>query len=89
MWTLRLVHVNQLLAFAYCNNLWVRNIHLKDSAEKHMTLYRCSQAHVDSVSVTAPAHSPNTDGINMALSDHVYISSCSMQTGKSPFIEYM
>ncbi|PNT70050.1 hypothetical protein BRADI_2g04520v3 [Brachypodium distachyon] len=72
---------HKLLAFAYCNNLWVRNIHLKDSAEKHMTLYRCSQAHVDSVSVTAPAHSPNTDGINMALSDHVYISSCSMQTG--------
>ncbi|XP_024313990.1 polygalacturonase ADPG2 [Brachypodium distachyon] len=46
-----------------------------------MTLFRCSQVHVDSVSVTAPADSPNTDGINMGNSDHVYISSCSFQTG--------
>lgn len=82
MCKLRLVHANQLLAFASCNNLWVRNIHLKDSPDKHMTLFRCSQVHVDSVSVTAPADSPNTDGINMGNSDHVYISSCSFQTGK-------
>ncbi|KQK02937.1 hypothetical protein BRADI_2g04550v3 [Brachypodium distachyon] len=77
----RCTHRPILLAFASCNNLWVRNIHLKDSPDKHMTLFRCSQVHVDSVSVTAPADSPNTDGINMGNSDHVYISSCSFQTG--------
>ncbi|KAM0901268.1 hypothetical protein ACQ4PT_020097 [Festuca glaucescens] len=70
-----------LLAFGSCNNLWVKSIHLKDSPDKHMTLYRCSQVRVNNVSVTAPGDSPNTDGINMAFSDHVYISNCSIQTG--------
>ncbi|XP_051222911.1 probable polygalacturonase At1g80170 [Lolium perenne] len=70
-----------LLAFASCNNLSVKNIHLKDSPDKHMTLFRCSQVQVNNVSVRAPGDSPNTDGINMALSDHVYISNCSIQTG--------
>ncbi|XP_051222910.1 polygalacturonase ADPG2 [Lolium perenne] len=70
-----------LLAFASCNNLSVKNIHLKDSPDKHMTLFRCSQVQVNNVSVRAPGDSPNTDGINMAFSDHVYISNCSIQTG--------
>uniref|UniRef100_A0ACD5W5F5 Uncharacterized protein n=2 Tax=Avena sativa TaxID=4498 RepID=A0ACD5W5F5_AVESA len=70
-----------LLAFVICNNLSVRSIHLKDSPDKHMTLLGCSQVHVYNVSFTAPGDSPNTDGINMARSDHVYISSCTIQTG--------
>ncbi|KAL6848011.1 hypothetical protein ACP4OV_022139 [Aristida adscensionis] len=70
-----------LLGFAGCNSLWVQGIQLTDSADKHMTLYRCSQVHVERVSITAPGNSPNTDGITMALSDHVYISACSIQTG--------
>lgn len=76
-----LVHATQLLAFARCNNLCVRRIHLKDSADKHMTLFQCSQVHVDEVSITAPGDSPNTDGITMAISNHVDISDCSFQTG--------
>ncbi|KAM0822402.1 hypothetical protein ACQ4PT_071510 [Festuca glaucescens] len=71
----------KLLAFASCNNLTVKSIHLKDSPDKHMTLYRCSQVQVNNVSVTAPGKSPNTDGINMAFSDHVYISNCTIRTG--------
>ncbi|XP_039811577.1 probable polygalacturonase At1g80170 [Panicum virgatum] len=70
-----------LLGFARCNNLTVTRIHLKDSAEKHMTLFQCSQVIVDSVSVTAPADSPNTDGITVALSNNTYISNCAIQTG--------
>ncbi|KAL6626844.1 hypothetical protein ACP70R_030570 [Stipagrostis hirtigluma subsp. patula] len=70
-----------LLAFARCNNLSVQWIQLKDSAAKHITLLQCSQVYVYKVSITAPGDSPNTDGITMALSDHVYISTCSIQTG--------
>ncbi|WVZ72489.1 hypothetical protein U9M48_020939 [Paspalum notatum var. saurae] len=70
-----------LLGFSLCNDLTVRGIHLKDSAEKHMTLFQCSQVIVDSVSITAPADSPNTDGITVAWSNNTYISSCSIQTG--------
>ncbi|RLM91226.1 hypothetical protein C2845_PM08G03980 [Panicum miliaceum] len=70
-----------LLGFARCNNLTVTGIHLKDSADKHMTLFQCSQVNVDSVSVTAPADSPNTDGITVALSNNTYISNTSIQTG--------
>uniref|UniRef100_A0A0D9UXD3 Pectate lyase superfamily protein domain-containing protein n=1 Tax=Leersia perrieri TaxID=77586 RepID=A0A0D9UXD3_9ORYZ len=71
----------QLLAFAVCNNLAVRNIHLMNSAIKHMTLYRCIQVHLHNISITAPEDSPNTDGITMAISNHVYISNCSIQSG--------
>jgi len=74
-----------LLGFARCNNLTVTRIHLKDSAEKHMTLFQCSQVIVDSVSVTAPADSPNTDGITVAFSNNTYISNCAIQTGKSTY----
>jgi polygalacturonase len=71
-----------MLAFAYCNNLVVNNINLKDSAEKHMTLYKCSQVQVHNVSITAAGDSPNTDGITMGSSSNVYITSCFIQTGK-------
>ncbi|KAF8704831.1 hypothetical protein HU200_031069 [Digitaria exilis] len=75
------VDVIQLLGFARCNNLVVRRIHLKDSADKHMTLFQCSQSLVDNVSITAPADSPNTDGITVSSSNNTYISNCSIQTG--------
>uniref|UniRef100_A0A0E0JEP4 Pectate lyase superfamily protein domain-containing protein n=1 Tax=Oryza punctata TaxID=4537 RepID=A0A0E0JEP4_ORYPU len=74
-------YTQKILAFALCNNLSVRNIHLTNSADKHMTVYRCSQVHVHNISIAAPGDSPNTDGITMAISDHVYISNCSIQSG--------
>uniref|UniRef100_J3KWV0 Pectate lyase superfamily protein domain-containing protein n=1 Tax=Oryza brachyantha TaxID=4533 RepID=J3KWV0_ORYBR len=74
-------YTQKLLAFAQCNNLSVRNIHLTNSPIKHMILFRCSQVHVYNVSINAPGDSPNTDGITMAISDHVYISNCSIQSG--------
>ncbi|KAK3160487.1 hypothetical protein QOZ80_1BG0060110 [Eleusine coracana subsp. coracana] len=70
-----------LLAFAYCNNLVVRSMHLTNSADKHMTLFNCSQVQVNSISIRAPGDSPNTDGITMASSNNVSISNCSIQTG--------
>uniref|UniRef100_A0A0E0BXU0 Pectate lyase superfamily protein domain-containing protein n=1 Tax=Oryza meridionalis TaxID=40149 RepID=A0A0E0BXU0_9ORYZ len=74
-------YTEKILAFAACNNLSVTNIHLTNSADKHMTVYRCSQVHVHNVTIVAPGDSPNTDGITMAISDHVYISNCSIQSG--------
>ncbi|GJN37339.1 hypothetical protein PR202_gb26280 [Eleusine coracana subsp. coracana] len=71
----------ELLAFAYCNNLVVRSMHLTNSADKHMTLFNCSQVQVNSISIRAPGDSPNTDGITMASSNNVSISNCSIQTG--------
>nr|CAB3504426.1 unnamed protein product [Digitaria exilis] len=46
-----------------------------------MTLFQCSQSLVDNVSITAPADSPNTDGITVSSSNNTYISNCSIQTG--------
>ncbi|TVU21599.1 hypothetical protein EJB05_31247, partial [Eragrostis curvula] len=70
-----------LLGFAFCNNLVVKSINLTDSADKHMTLFQCSQVQVYNVSITAPGDSPNTDGITMASSNNISISSCFIQTG--------
>ncbi|KAI5005559.1 hypothetical protein ZWY2020_032802 [Hordeum vulgare] len=70
-----------LVAFSFCNGLRVTNIRLKDSAEKHISMYKCSHAQVNNVSITAPGDSPNTDGITMGGCSHVHISSCSIQSG--------
>ncbi|ONM29629.1 Pectin lyase-like superfamily protein [Zea mays] len=70
-----------LLAFSFCDHLRVTRIRLTNSADKHMTLFRCSQALVDGVSIAAPPDSPNTDGITVASSNHTVISNCSIRSG--------
>ncbi|KAE8794435.1 Polygalacturonase ADPG1 [Hordeum vulgare] len=70
-----------LVSFSFCNDLRVTNIRLKDSADKHMSLYECSQVQVHNVSIMAPGDSPNTDGITMGASNHVRISSCNIHSG--------
>lgn len=72
---------DQLLAFSFCDYLRVTRIRLTNSADKHMTLFRCSQALVDGVSIAAPPDSPNTDGITVASSNHTLISNCSIRSG--------
>lgn len=72
---------DQLLAFSFCDHLRVTRIRLTNSADKHMTLFRCSQALVDGVSIAAPPDSPNTDGITVASSNHTLISNCSIRSG--------
>uniref|UniRef100_A0A453EBD2 Polygalacturonase n=1 Tax=Aegilops tauschii subsp. strangulata TaxID=200361 RepID=A0A453EBD2_AEGTS len=71
----------QLVSFSFCNGLRVTNIRLKDSADKHMSVFECSQVQVHNVTVMAPGNSPNTDGITMGASDHVRISSCNIHSG--------
>ncbi|VAH58484.1 unnamed protein product [Triticum turgidum subsp. durum] len=70
-----------LVSFSFCNGLRVTNIRLKDSALKHISVYRCSQALVHNVSISAPGDSPNTDGITIGASHHVRVSSSSIQSG--------
>ena len=74
----------QLVSFSFCNGLRVTNIRLKDSADKHMSVFECSQVQVHNVTVVAPRDSPNTDGITMGASDHVRISSCNIHSGTAP-----
>ncbi|XP_044353051.1 probable polygalacturonase At1g80170 [Aegilops tauschii subsp. strangulata] len=72
---------HKLVSFSFCNGLRVTNVRLKDSALKHISVYRCSQALVHNVSISAPCDSPNTDGITIGASDHVRVSSSSIQSG--------
>ncbi|XP_044336827.1 probable polygalacturonase At1g80170 [Triticum aestivum] len=74
-------HNHKLVSFSFCNGLRVTNIRLKDSALKHISVYRCSQALVHNVSISAPGDSPNTDGITIGASHHVRVSSSSIQSG--------
>ncbi|OAY68977.1 Polygalacturonase ADPG1, partial [Ananas comosus] len=70
-----------LLAFLGCDNLSVMGISLKDSPSKHMTFYQCRGVRVEGVTVTAPGESPNTDGILVAFSQHVQITSSTIGCG--------
>nr|CAD1821190.1 unnamed protein product [Ananas comosus var. bracteatus] len=56
-------------------------ISLKDSPSKHMTFYQCRGVRVEGVTVTAPGESPNTDGILVAFSQHVQITSSTIGCG--------
>jgi polygalacturonase len=75
----------QLLDFNNCNNLVVSNIKLRNGPRRHLAFHGCTNLTVSQITVTAPGNSPNTDGINIAESQHVQIIGSTFATG-TPFI---
>uniref|UniRef100_J3MFS5 Exopolygalacturonase n=2 Tax=Oryza brachyantha TaxID=4533 RepID=J3MFS5_ORYBR len=63
------------------NNALVSGITLKDAKFFHMNMFRCKDVTVQGVTITAPAESPNTDGIHMGDSSRVSIVGTAIGTG--------
>ncbi|KAL4181925.1 hypothetical protein AMTRI_Chr12g273490 [Amborella trichopoda] len=69
------------LKFNFITNGEIRGIHSVDSKLFHMLLFRCKNLNVQSIKISAPADSPNTDGIHIGSSSNITISRAHIGTG--------
>jgi polygalacturonase len=71
----------RLILLTGCKNVRVEGVTLANSPSFHFVPNDCENVVVDHVTITAPAHSPNTDGIDPSVSRHVRISHCRIDVG--------
>ncbi|KAL5698011.1 hypothetical protein ACHQM5_029100 [Ranunculus cassubicifolius] len=69
------------LKFHSCQDCYLRNLHFVDSANTHIAINKCEWFHVTNVRVDAPKWSPNTDGIHIERSNHVFIDHANIRSG--------
>ncbi|CAM5999139.1 unnamed protein product, partial [Sphagnum balticum] len=71
----------QAIVFQNCKNIRVSNLRIRDSQKFHLAFINCIGVRATRLHITAPASSPNTDGIHIASSHNVSILNCRIQTG--------
>jgi len=71
----------RLIVLTGCKNVRVEGVTLANSPSFHFVPNDCENVMLDHVVITAPAHSPNTDGIDPSVSRHVRISHCRIDVG--------
>lgn len=64
-----------------CSGVRVRGLHIQNAQQMHLTVSRSRGVRLDKMAITAPGDSPNTDGIHVAESTAVTITSCRIGTG--------
>ncbi|XP_068638616.1 exopolygalacturonase-like [Aristolochia californica] len=69
------------LRFSFVNNATIRRISSTDSKFFHMMIFASNNFKLHAHKISAPRHSPNTDGIHVALSSHISISWSVIGTG--------
>ncbi|KAK4373679.1 hypothetical protein RND71_009063 [Anisodus tanguticus] len=74
-------HAPTALTFYNCNNLKVKDLKIEDAQQMHLAFERCSSVVVSSLVVSAPATSPNTDGIHITNTQNIQISDTTIGTG--------
>ncbi|URD81463.1 Glycosyl hydrolases family 28, partial [Musa troglodytarum] len=67
--------------FVQCNDLAVSNLRFINSPQTHILIIDSSRVYVTNLNITAPRTSPNTDGIHIHASRHVYIQDTIIGTG--------
>ncbi|KAK9993115.1 hypothetical protein SO802_022818 [Lithocarpus litseifolius] len=75
------VSLCQNIRFNYITNSIVQDITSKDSKFFHINLLECKKLQFQHVTITAPADSPNTDGIHMGHSSQITITNANIGTG--------
>ncbi|KNA10562.1 hypothetical protein SOVF_143210 [Spinacia oleracea] len=74
-------HAPTAVTFHRCKKLKVRNISIIDSQQTHLSFTNCRRVVVSNVTLTAPAESPNTDGIHISASSDVQVIDSNIRTG--------
>ncbi|XP_075658927.1 exopolygalacturonase-like [Castanea sativa] len=69
------------IRFVYVTNSKVQDITSKDSKFFHINLLECKNLQFQHVTITAPANSPNTDGIHVGRSSQITITNADIGTG--------
>ena len=71
----------QNIRFNFITNSIVQDITSKDSKFFHINLLECKNLQFQHVTITAPADSPNTDGIHIGRSSQINITNANIGTG--------
>jgi polygalacturonase len=71
----------RLIAFANCDNVLIEGITAVNSPSWTINPVRCTNVTIHGVSITNPADSPNTDGINPDSCRMVRIANCYVDVG--------
>ena len=71
----------QNLSFNFVNNSVVRDVTTKDSKNFHVNVFGCENFSFQNFTISAPAESPNTDGIHIGKSIGINITDSNIQTG--------
>jgi polygalacturonase len=71
----------KLILLTDCANVLIKGVTLKDSPQFHLVPQHCHDVTVEDVQITAPADSPNTDGIDPSSSRDVLIRHCLIDVG--------
>ncbi|KAK8505377.1 hypothetical protein V6N11_057705 [Hibiscus sabdariffa] len=69
------------LHFHLCTNLRLHGLTHLNSQKNHISIHNCSGVSISDLHIIAPSDSPNTDGINIALSSQLLISNTFIGTG--------
>jgi len=71
----------KLVLLTDCANVLIQGVTLKDAPQFHLVPQRCHDVTIENVTVTAPADSPNTDGIDPSSSREILIRHCTIDVG--------
>jgi polygalacturonase len=71
----------RLILFDHCGHIRIEGITVQNSPSWQIVLYNTSDVLIRNGKVLAPAHSPNTDGIDPFSSHHVRIEHMTIDTG--------
>ncbi|KAL5056270.1 hypothetical protein RYX36_036952, partial [Vicia faba] len=69
------------MTFQFITNGYIHHMRSINSKQNHFTLYGCKNMVLTKLKLIAPFNSPNTDGIKIALSMGITITSVSIGTG--------
>ncbi|CAI9099966.1 OLC1v1036870C2 [Oldenlandia corymbosa var. corymbosa] len=69
------------VTFYDCQNIIVENLNIEDAQQMHISFEQCSNVQASNLVVKSPEKSPNTDGIHVANTHNIQISSCTIGTG--------
>ncbi|XP_065617179.1 probable polygalacturonase At3g15720 [Quercus suber] len=75
------VYNDQALQFNSCNNLQLSGLTHLNSPRNHISLTACNGASLSYLHISAPASSPNTDGIDISSSTNINIHDSNIATG--------
>lgn len=71
----------QAIRFFMSSNLTVQGLRIKNSPQFNFRFDNCRDVHIESIYITAPALSPNTDGIHIENTNNVKIYNSVVSNG--------
>jgi len=70
-----------MLEFAYCKNVRVEGVTLRNAAGWTMRPVACESVYIRGIRVRNPNFAPNTDGMDLTACRNVFVSDCDIATG--------